>query len=136
MSYLIDTDILIYSLKGHEIVQKRFLENEKIPKSISVVSYGELLYGAKKSTNCEKNLAVVYRIKELFPIIDVDKAVMETFSDLKVKMRKTGTIIDDMDLLIAATALTMNFILVTNNEKHFRKIAGLRIENWAESIGS
>jgi tRNA(fMet)-specific endonuclease VapC len=51
-------------------------------------------------------------------------------------MRKTGTIIDDMDLLIAATALTMNFILVTNNEKHFRKIAGLRIENWAESIGS
>ena len=136
MSYLIDTDILIYSLKGQEIVQKRFLENEKIPKSISVVSYGELLYGAKKSMNCEKNLAVVYRIKELFPIIDVDKAVMETFSDLKVKMRKTGTIIDDLDLLIAATALTMNLVLVTNNEKHFRKIAGLKMENWAEAVGS
>ena len=132
MSYLIDTDILIYSLKGHEIVQKRFIENEKIPKSISVVTYGELLYGAKKSTNSENNLAVVYRIKELFPIIDVDKAVMETFSDLKVKMQKIGTVIDDMDLLIAATALTMNFILVTNNEKHFRKIAGLRLENWSK----
>jgi tRNA(fMet)-specific endonuclease VapC len=132
MSYLIDTDILIYSLKGHEIVQKRFIENEKIPKSISVMTYGELLYGAKKSTNSEKNLAVVYRIKELFPIIDVDKAVMETFSDLKVKMQKTGTVIDDLDLLIAATALTMNFILVTNNEKHFRKIAGLRLENWSK----
>jgi len=76
MSYLIDTDILIYCLKGREIVQKRFIENEKIPKSISVVTYGELLYGAKKSTNSEKNLAVVYRIKELFPIIDVDKAVI------------------------------------------------------------
>lgn len=132
MSYLIDTDILIYSLKGREIVQKRFIENEKIPKSISVVTYGELLYGAKKSTNSEKNLAVVYRIKELFSIIDVDKAVMETFSDLKVKMQKIGTVIDDMDLLIAATALTMNFILVTNNEKHFRKIAGLRLENWSK----
>ena len=132
MSYLIDTDILIYCLKGREIVQKRFIENEKIPKSISVVTYGELLYGAKKSTNSEKNLAVVYRIKELFPIIDVDKAVMETFSDLKVKMQKIGTVIDDMDLLIAATALTMNFILVTNNEKHFRKIAGLRLENWSK----
>jgi tRNA(fMet)-specific endonuclease VapC len=132
MSYLIDTDILIYSLKGHEFVQKRFIENEKIPKSISVMTYGELLYGAKKSTNSEKNLAVVYRIKELFPIIDVDKAVMETFSDLKVKMQKIGTVIDDMDLLIAATALTMNFILVTNNEKHFRKIAGLRLENWSK----
>jgi tRNA(fMet)-specific endonuclease VapC len=131
MSYLIDTDILIYSLKGHDIVQKRFIENEKIPKSISVISYGELLYGAKKSTNSEKNLAVIYRIKELFPIIDVDKAVMEAFSDLKVKTQKTGAVIDDMDLLIAATALTMNFILVTNNEKHFRKIAGLKIENWS-----
>jgi len=132
MSYLIDTDILIYSLKGHEKVQNRFIENEKIPKSISVMTYGELLYRAKKSTNSEKNLAVVYRIKELFPIIDVDKAVMETFSDLKVKMQKIGTVIDDMDLLIAATALTMNFILVTNNEKHFRKIAGLRLENWSK----
>lgn len=132
MSYLIDTDILIYSLKGHEIVQKRFIENEKIPKSISVVSYGELLYGAKKSINNEKNLAIVYRIKELFPIIDIDKAVMETFSDLKAKLRKSGAAIDDMDLLIAATALTMNFILVTNNEKHFRKIAGLKIENWSK----
>lgn len=132
MSYLIDTDILIYSLKGHGIVQKRFIENEKIPKSISVVSYGELLYGAKKSINNEKNLAIVYRIKELFPIIDIDKAVMETFSDLKAKLRKSGAVIDDMDLLIAATALTMNFILVTNNEKHFRKIAGLKIENWSK----
>jgi len=132
MSYLIDTDILIYSLKGHEIVQKRFIENEKIPKSISVISYGELLFGAKKSANNEKNLAVVYRIKELFPIVNVDKAVMETFSDLKVKTQKIGTVIDDLDLLIAATALTMNFILVTNNEKHFRKITGLNIENWSK----
>jgi tRNA(fMet)-specific endonuclease VapC len=130
MSYLIDTDILIYSLKGHETVQKRFFANEKIPKSISVVSYGELLYGAKKSAHRDKNLAVVYRIKDLFPVIDVDKPVMETFSDLKVKMQKSGTVIDDMDLLIAATALTMNFILVSNNERHFRKIAGLKIENW------
>jgi len=61
-----------------------------------------------------------------------ENGVMETFSDLKVKMQKIGTVIDDMDLLIAATALTMNFILVTNNEKHFRKIAGLRLENWSK----
>jgi len=132
MSYLIDTDILIYSLKGHETVQKNFLENENIPKSISAVTFGELLYGAKKSAHRDKNLAVVYRIKELFPVIDVDKAVMETFSDLKVGLQKIGTVIDDMDLLIASTALTLNLTLVTNNEKHFRKIAGLKIENWSQ----
>jgi len=68
MSYLIDTDIIIYSLKGDALVQNRFSLNENIPKAISVITYGELLYGAKKSRNVEKNLAVVYRIKELFEV--------------------------------------------------------------------
>jgi len=131
MSYLIDTDIIIYSIKGNTTVHSNFLKNENIPKIISVVTYGELLFGAKKSKNIERNIAVVYRIKELFPIIDIDKAVMETFSDLKSYLQKTGNIIDDMDLLIASTALTNNSILVTNNEKHFGKIKGLQIENWS-----
>lgn len=130
MSYLIDTDILIYSIKGNRIVQDRFMHNENIPKAISIITYGELLYGAKKSKNVEKNLAVVYRIKELFPIITIDKAVIETFSDIKVSMQKAGNLLDDMDLLIASTAMTMNFTLVTNNEKHFSRIKGLKVENW------
>ncbi len=127
---MIDTNIIIYSIKSDRTVQKNFIINENITKSISVITYGELLFGAKKSLNIEKNLAVVYRIKELFPIIDIDKAIIETFSDLKTKSQKTGIIIDDFDLLIASTALTMNLTLVTNNEKHFKKINGLRIENW------
>ena len=130
MSYLIDTDIIIYSIKGNSAVHDRFLQNENIPKAISVITYGELLFGARKSTNPEKNLAVVYRIKELFPIIEIDNAVIETFSEIKASMQKTGIIVDDMDLLIASTALTMNYTLVTNNEKHFSKIKGLTIENW------
>jgi tRNA(fMet)-specific endonuclease VapC len=132
MSYLIDTDIIIYSIKGNSIVQQRFLRNEHIPKVISVITYGELLLGAKKSKNIEKNLAVVYRIRELFPIVAIEKAVIETFSDIKVAMQRAGSPLDDMDLLIAATALTMNYTLVTSNEKHFRRIKGLRIENWSK----
>ena len=131
MSYLIDTNIIIYSLKGDSVVQENFLKNENIPKAISVITYGELLFGAKKSQNYEKNLAIVYRIKELFPIIDIDKAIIETSSELKVNMQKIGSPIDDFDLLIASTALTMNSILVTNNEKHFNRIKGLKIENWS-----
>jgi tRNA(fMet)-specific endonuclease VapC len=132
MSYLIDTNIIIYSIKGNTTVHNNFIKNESIPKSISVITYGELLFGAKKSQNIEKNSAVVYRIKELFPIIDIDKAIIETFSELKAISQKTGSVIDDFDLLIAATALTMNSILVTNNEKHFNKIKGLEIENWTK----
>ena len=130
MAYLIDTNIIIYSLKNNEIVQQNFLKNESIPKHISIITYGELLYGAKKSQNIEKNSAVVYRIKELFPIVPINLAIMETFSDLKAKYEKLGSVMDDFDLLIASTALTHNYVLVTNNEKHFKKIAGLNIENW------
>jgi len=132
MSYLIDTNIIIYSIKGNSIVHERFLKNENIPKSISVITYGELLFGAKKSNNFEKNLAVVYRIKELFPIINIDKAIIETFSELKANLQKVGSKIEDFDLLIASTALTMNFTLVTNNEKHFNRIKGLNLENWSK----
>lgn len=78
MSFLIDTNIIIYSIKSDKTVQNNFIKNENIPKSISVITYGELLFGAKKSLNIEKNLAVVYRIKELFPIINIDKAIIES----------------------------------------------------------
>ncbi|MBP9022865.1 MAG: PIN domain-containing protein [Spirochaetes bacterium] len=132
MSYLIDMGTITYSIKGSKSVQDNFLKNENIPKSISIISYGELLFSAKKSQNIEKNTAVVLRIKELFPVINIDKAIIEIFSELKADSHKTGNIIDDFDLLIASTDLTMNSILVTNNEKHFSKVKGLKIENWAK----
>jgi tRNA(fMet)-specific endonuclease VapC len=131
MAYLIDTDIIIYSMKDNEDVRNSFLKNEKIPKYISIITYGELLYGAKKSTTVEKNLAKVYRIKSLFPIIPVDLPIIEIFSDLKSKYEKKGIVIADFDLLLAATALTYDQTLVTNNVRHFGKIRELHIENWA-----
>ena len=130
MAYLIDSNIIIYSMKGNKNVQNGFLKNETIPKFISIITYGELLYGAKKSEQIEKNCAKVYRIKDLFPIIPINMPIIEVFSDMKSKYRKVGIVIDDFDLLIAATAITHNQILVTNNIKHFEPIKELNIENW------
>jgi tRNA(fMet)-specific endonuclease VapC len=130
MAYLIDSDIIIYSMKGNENVQNNFLKYEKTPKFISIITYGELLYGAKKSEQIEKNCARVYRIKNLFPIISIDMPVIEVFSDIKSKYRKVGIVINDFDLLIGATAIAYNQILVTNNIKHFEQIKELKIENW------
>ena len=130
MAYLIDTDIIIYSLKNDEHVKQKFRENLNIPKSISVITYGELVYGAKKSRHIEKNLAVTYRIAELFPVIDIDRSIMDVFGDIKSNLERKGNIIEDMDILIAATSLSHNLILVTNNVKHIEKIKDLRIENW------
>ncbi len=132
MAYLIDTDILIYSLKNDERVKQKFKENQNIPKSISVITYGELVYGARKSRHIEKNLAVTYRIAELFPVIDINRSLMDVFGEIKSSLERKGTIIEDLDILIAATALSYNLILVTNNAKHFKKIKDLRMENWKE----
>lgn len=132
MNYLIDTDILLYSLKGKKEVLENFKIKRNLPKSMSVITYGELIHGAKKSKYEEKNLANVRRLIEIFPVINITPAIMEAFGEIKAKLEKSGIIIDDMDLLIASTALTHNFILVTNNTSHFDRIEGLEIENWSK----
>lgn len=128
---MIDTDILIYSIKGREKVIENFKARRNYPKAMSVITYGELIYGAKKSLYIEKNIATVRRLVEIFPILHITPVIMETFGELKAKLEKTETLLDDMDLLIASTALIHNLILVTNNTKHFEKIEGLEIENWS-----
>lgn len=75
-------------------------------------------------------LAKAHRVGELFPVINITPAIMDTFGSIKAELVKKGAIIDDMDLLIASTAITHNLTLVTNNEKHFQRVAGLNIENW------
>lgn len=130
MAYLIDTDILINSIKGNRIVNQRISSLASIPKAISIITYGELLYGAKKSTQREKNTSIVYRLAEIFPIIGITRATMEAFTDLKTVLDRKGSKIEDFDLLIAATALSLNYILVTNNIKHYERVEGLQLENW------
>ncbi|MGJ4789687.1 type II toxin-antitoxin system VapC family toxin [Leptospira koniambonensis] len=132
MSYLIDTDIIIYSLKEDPIVRQNFLDRKNSIKSVSVITYGELIFGAQKSTYKERNLATVRRIAELFPVIELTEGIMETYGELKAIQQKKGNTVEDFDLLIGSTALYLNYTLVTNNERHFQKIPGLRIENWAQ----
>jgi len=128
--YLIDTDTIIYSLKDDEQVKARFLETRRVQKSISVITYGELIYGAHKSKHPQKNLAIVYRVADIFPVIGVSRSTMDVFGTIKSALEQSGSPLDDMDVMIGATALLDNLILVTNNLRHFRRIDGLRIENW------
>jgi tRNA(fMet)-specific endonuclease VapC len=131
MNYLIDTDIIIYSLKGDRTVTGAFQDRSNDPKSISVITYGELVYGARKSRQEEQNMARVRRIAEIFPVIGVSPVIIETFGSLKATLEKNGTPVADLDLIIAATALSHGLTLVTNNEQHFRRVPGLQVENWS-----
>ena len=92
--------------------------------------YGELIYGAIKSSRRTNNLAKVHSLKEIFPIIEITPSVMDTFGELKANLEKQGTTVDDFDLLIASTAISYGYTLVTNNEKHFKRIIDLDIVNW------
>jgi tRNA(fMet)-specific endonuclease VapC len=128
--YLIDTDILIYFLKGNEKVSAKFRQQASVPKALSVVSYGELYYGAMRSARCQENLARIRRLCELMPVLDVSRSAMETYGCLKADLHKDGAPVDEFDLIIAATALSHGMRLVTNNLRHYARIPGLDLENW------
>lgn len=130
MPYLIDTDIIINSIKGNKKVNQRISEYAAIPKAISIITFGELLYGAKKSIQRDKNTSIVYRLAEIFPIVGITRSTIEAFTDVKMALDLKGERIEDFDLLIAATALSLNYTLVTNNTKHYKRIEGLNLENW------
>ena len=130
MPYLIDTDIVINSIKGNKKVNQRISEYAAIPKAISIITFGELLYGAKKSIQRDKNTSIIYRLAEIFPIVGITRSTIEAFTDVKMALDLKGERIEDFDLLIAATALSLNYTLITNNTKHYKRIEGLQIENW------
>lgn len=130
MHYLIDTNILIYRLKNVGNVNANFLKNKAEQMSISVVSYGELVYGARKSMFVEKNLETARAIKSIFPVADITCDTMDVFGEIKAYVQRIGKAVDDMDLLIAATAIANNMALVTHNTKHFEHIPNLKITDW------
>jgi len=130
--YLLDTNILIYSFNGNPRVRDNFSLNAARPKYISAITYGELLYGAKKSQKQTENLARIYYLKNLCPVLPVDENVIESYSTLKAAYAPKGIVLEDADLLIAATALIYDFILVTHNLKHFQKIKELTVEDWTK----
>lgn len=128
MAYLIDTDTIIFALRKDESVLAKFKENKNIP--ISMITYAELVFGAKRSQNEQKNMIKVNHIREIYPIEELNEGVMEVFADIKAKLFDKGIRIEDMDLLIAATAIYNELTLVTNNTKHFENIPNLSLENW------
>ncbi len=98
-----------------------------------MITFGEFMYGAMRSTRKQENMARVRRVSEIFPVIDVSRSVMETFSGLKAELEARGNRLDDFDLVIGATALVLGYRLVTNNTNHFQRIPDLEIEDWAIS---
>ncbi len=128
--YLLDTDTIIFSLKGHAPVEKNLRQHIHDPIKICVVTLMELYYGAYKSQRVESNLAKIKTLENSLETISIGKESVEIFGIYKAKLEKAGTPLDDLDLILASCALAHNLVLVTNNVKHFQRIGGLKLTNW------
>lgn len=132
--YLLDTDTVIFNLKGNPAVRKSLLNHLEDPIMISLITLMELYYGAHKSQKVAGNVAKIKMLEQSLEVIPVGPESAEVFGILKSQLENQGNRLDDFDLAIAACALSHNLILVTNNTEHFRRIDGLKIENWATEI--
>jgi tRNA(fMet)-specific endonuclease VapC len=133
MRYLLDTNICIYIAKQKPPgIQTRFARLRPGDVGMSVITYLELVYGAEKSRHPRENLESIERLEELIPAQPLDRAVAGHYGRLRTDLERKGAPLGAYDLLIAAHALSLGLTLVTNSVREFRRIEGLRLENWAE----
>lgn len=130
MNYVIDSDILIYFLKGQANVVAKLIACPIENLFTTRINYTELLYGAYNSTKVEQNLAKMTAILGAFNILEFDQAASQIFAQDKALLKRQGMLIADMDLMIASIVKAQQFTLVTNNHKHFERIEDLNIERW------
>ena len=131
MIYLLDTNTCIYFLnRTSERIVSQFKRLSPSGIKLPSIAVAELFYGAEKSKAQKKNRDIVEHFVSTFEIISFDERCCEVYARIRVSLEKSGAPIGPMDLLIASISLANNFILVTNNIKEFKRIKGLKTENW------
>lgn len=129
IAYLIDTDWAIHHLNGNTAISERLEALQAEGLGFSVVALAELYEGVYSSRNPEQSEARLNDFLDSVSIVGLDEETARIFGRERGRLRRTGQIIGDMDLLIAATALQYDLTLLTNNRRHFERIEGLRIES-------
>ena len=125
--YILDSDILIYFLKGKKGIVEKIISLPKEDLYITIINYTELLYGIYNSNKIIENKEKILPFLDNFKILQFDKKSSEIFAKLKSNLKKQGNIIADMDLMIASITISNRAILFTNNLKHFERIKKLEI---------
>jgi len=131
MKFLLDTDTCIYALKQNPTVLKHLLAQSREDIAVSVITEAELRTGAAKSTSAAKTLRLVENFLRPLGIVEFTSNDAASYAQVRAKLERAGTPIGPLDMLIAAQAVARKLVLVSNNEREFSRVAGLRIENWA-----
>ena len=130
MKYLLDTNICIYLINERpKKVLAHFKRHSLGDIGISSITASELAFGVAKSAS-SKNSAALEAFLLPLNVVDYDAGAAMIYGDIRATLEKQGKTIGPLDMLIAASALSRQLILVTNNEKEFRRISKLKVENW------
>jgi len=130
--FLLDTNICIYiRRKKPEGVLRRFRTLKLGEAALSVITFGELMYGAEKSAQRAAALELLQGLAQVLPVLDLPDTAAEAYGRIRAELERAGQMIGNNDLWIAAHARAAGLTLVTNNEREFRRVRGLKVENWA-----
>lgn len=131
MKWMLDTNICIYVIKNQpRSVLDRLVETPTEDVGVSVITAAELRYGASKSARPDQNHGALDEFLYPFEIALFDEPATKAYGSIRSALEKKGRPIGPLDMLIAAHALSLGVRLVTNNSKEFKRVEGLKVENW------
>lgn len=131
MKFLLDTDTCIYALKQHERVIERLLAAAREDVTVSVITEAELRTGAAKSSSPSRTLQLVENFLSPISRVEFTSDDAVAYAAVRSRLEKAGAPIGPLDALIAAQAVGRRLILVSNNEREFRRVPDLTVENWS-----
>ncbi|MBO4540953.1 MAG: type II toxin-antitoxin system VapC family toxin [Bacilli bacterium] len=131
MKYLLDTNIIIYFMKGnYPKVASRFAKTHRVSIAIPTPAISELEYGARKSGSYEKRMELYGEFCRKFKSVSFDRKAANFYGAIRDDLEKRGLIIGEIDMFIAAIALANHYVLVTHNVREFSRVKGLKIQDW------
>ena len=132
LKYLLDTNIVIYVLKLRPVEVLKIFNTNASRMAISSITLSELIYGAERSPNVDKNLEAIEEFISHLDVLSYDAKASQHYGQIKASLERKGEVIGENDIHIAAHAISQGLTLVTNNLREFKRVTNLALENWVE----
>ena len=131
MKYFLDTNIIIYAIKGlYPEIERNFARVPHQSIAIPAAVLAEIEYGARKSKDYEKTILPYRRFTQVFDTVDFDARCADAYGRIRSELEKQGSVIGSNDLIIAATVMANDGVLVTHNVREFERVSGLALCDW------
>jgi tRNA(fMet)-specific endonuclease VapC len=130
LKFMLDSNICIFIIKNLPLSVREAFRRHYGQMCISTVTSMELIYGAEKSSNAERNLAEIEGFIARLDVLAYDQNAAAHTGQLRAELARAGTPIGPYDQMIAGHARSQGLVLVTNNRREFDRVPGLRIEDW------